>query len=191
MNLVHRAVCRSDKWASHVRHEIIPWALDGADLGESVLELGPGPGRTTEMLLERAPQLTAIEIDPDAAEKLRRRLTEPRLAVLTGDATAMPLPNDSFTGIVSLTMLHHVPSAEAQDMLFREAFRVLAPGGTFAGSDGVLTSQFRLVHLFDTLVAIDPLTLPVRLEAAGFEAVEVEIKGSRFRFAASKRTSAA
>jgi SAM-dependent methyltransferase len=191
VNLVHRVMCKSDKWAGHLRRDIIPWALGDTDLGESVLELGPGPGRATELLLERASELTAIEIDSEAAERLRVRLTDPRLTVVTGDATSMPLPESAFSGVVSLTMLHHVPSVEAQDALFREAFRVLEPGGTFAGSDGMLTKQFRLVHLFDTLVAIDPATLSTRLEAAGFAAVEVDIKSSLFRFTATKPTGSA
>jgi hypothetical protein len=38
---------------------VIPWALDGLDPGEDVLELGPGPGLTTDVLRERAARLTA------------------------------------------------------------------------------------------------------------------------------------
>ena len=39
--------------------------LEGAELGPRVLELGPGPGLTTEVLAGVAPELTAIELDPD------------------------------------------------------------------------------------------------------------------------------
>ena len=56
----------------------------------------------------------------------------------------MPLPDGEFTSVVFM-MLHHVPTAQDQDRLFAEAFRVLARG-VFAGSDGVHSFGFRLVH---------------------------------------------
>jgi hypothetical protein len=59
MNLLHRLVCRSALWRWTVERWVIPWALDGVDPGEDVLELGPGPGLTTDVLRERAARLTA------------------------------------------------------------------------------------------------------------------------------------
>ena len=50
MNLLHRLVCRSGLWRWTVERWMIPWALDGLDPGENVLELGPGPGLTTDVL---------------------------------------------------------------------------------------------------------------------------------------------
>jgi hypothetical protein len=43
MNLLHRLLCRSALWRWTVERRVIPWALDGLDPGEDVLELGPGP----------------------------------------------------------------------------------------------------------------------------------------------------
>jgi SAM-dependent methyltransferase len=134
MNRYHRRLCRSDAWAEKVRTTILPAALAGVELGTDVLELGPGPGRTTEQLLARAPRLTALELDGGAARALRARLADPRLAVLEGDATAMPFPDGSFDAVVCLTMLHHLPDAAAQDRLLAEAARVLRPGGRFVFS---------------------------------------------------------
>ena len=44
MNLVHRYLCRSDGWRRTVETQILPWALNGVDLGANVLEVGPGLG---------------------------------------------------------------------------------------------------------------------------------------------------
>ncbi|GIL25405.1 hypothetical protein NUM_06600 [Actinocatenispora comari] len=66
------------------------------------------------------------------------------------------------------TMLHHVPSVAQQDALFAEACRVLRPGGAFRGVDSDLSIGFRLLHLGDTMVVLDPATLPDRLRRAGF-----------------------
>ena len=55
--------------------------------------------------------------------------------VVETDATAMPFPDGSFSTVLSFTMLHHVPSVTLQDQLLAEAWRVLRPGGVFAGTD--------------------------------------------------------
>lgn len=186
MNRYHRRLCRSDGWAQKVRTTILPKVLAGVDVGTDVLELGPGPGRTTEELLQVAPRLTALELDGDAAQSLRRRLPDARLTVVEGDATAMPFPDASFDTVLCLTMLHHVPTPAAQDRVLEESLRVLRPGGVLAGSDGLLTPRLRVIHLFDTLVAVDPATLPERLRAAGFVEPDVITAGDRLRFSARR-----
>ena len=65
MNRFHRYYCASPGWARLVQTTLVPAVLEGAELGPRVLELGPGPGLTTEVLAGVAPELTAIELDPD------------------------------------------------------------------------------------------------------------------------------
>jgi ubiquinone/menaquinone biosynthesis C-methylase UbiE len=98
----------------------------------------------------------------------------------------MPFPNAQFSAAVCFTMLHHVPSAALQDRLLGEVLRVLQPGGMLAGADGLTSAYMRLIHIFDTLVPIDPSTFQARLQAAGFEEVMVEANSKRFRFRARK-----
>ena len=155
MNLLHRWYCRSDGWAKIVQDYMLPNAFQGLDLGENALEIGPGPGRTTEWIRERVPALTAIEIDHDLAESLKTRMADTNVTVVEGDATKMPFPDASFTGAVCFTMLHHVPSAELQDRLLAETCRVLKPGAAIAGSDSRTSFRFRLFHVMDTCVPID------------------------------------
>jgi SAM-dependent methyltransferase len=186
VNLIHRRLCRSDTWAEKVRADIIPNALAGVPLDGDVLELGPGPGRTTEVLLDQAQALTALEVDPVAARRLRARLGDRRLTVVDGDATAMPFPDRSFDVVIALTMLHHLPDPPAQDRLFAEAARVLRPGGVFAGSDGQMSLRFRVIHIADTLTPVEPAALPGRLGAAGFSDVDVSVTGGRLRFRARR-----
>ncbi len=187
MNLFHRIYCRSDGWAKAVQDWIMPWTLKDISLGDDVLEIGPGPGRTTEKLREQAARLTAIEIDHKLAEALKARMTGSNVTVVEGDATAMPFPDNSFSGAVSLTMLHHVPSAELQDRLLAETFRVLKPGAVFAGSDSTPTFRWRIYHIMDTCVAVDPAAFGSRLEAAGFTEAHVEkSEWPSFRFSARK-----
>ncbi|HWE85218.1 MAG TPA: class I SAM-dependent methyltransferase [Terracidiphilus sp.] len=163
----------------------LPWILGGAELGSDVLEIGPGPGLTTDLLRSRAANLTAIEADPGLAERLRQRLGA-KVQVVTGNATTMPFPDASFSGCATFTMLHHVPSAELQDKMLREIARVLRPGGALAGCDSLTNTVMRLIHLGDTFVPVNPDTFPARLRAAGFEEVLVETAQGYFRFHARR-----
>lgn len=168
---------------------ILPWVLDDVDLGSDVLEVGPGPGITTDFLRSRVGHLTCVEIDRALAASLSRRVAGQNVAVLCEDATAMSLPDASFDGAVSLTMLHHIPSAALQDCLLAEVARVLRPGGTFAGTDSVYSTSLRLLHVFDTMVLVDPSTFAHRLAAAGFTDVHVDVNKWAFRFRARKGLS--
>jgi ubiquinone/menaquinone biosynthesis C-methylase UbiE len=187
MNRLHRWYCSSNHWNRVVGEKLLPWVLRGVDLGDQVLELGPGPGITTDVLRRRAPHLTSVEIDPRLATALEARLRSTNVTVLRGDATALELRDASFSGAIACTMLHHVASPELQDRLFAEVRRVLRPGGMFVGSDSLSSGLFRLIHLFDTLVPVDPAGLTARLEAAGFAAVQIDVAGSSFRFRAKAR----
>jgi SAM-dependent methyltransferase len=189
MNRIHNRLCRSDRWAGLVRDKLLPWALNGVDLGRDVLEIGPGFGATTTELARQVPNLTAVEVEADLAARLRDRLDGVR--VIEGDGAALPFPDAEFTGVVCFTMLHHIPSRTQQDRLFAEACRVLSPGGVFAGSDSTVSLMFRLLHIGDTMIAVDPATLPARLEAAGFTDVAVTTAGGSFRFRARKPPSPA
>lgn len=186
MNRVHRWLCRSSHWQKTVETEILPWVLDGLDLGANVLEVGPGPGITTDLLRTRVPHLTCVEIDDALAASLARRMSGRNVTVIHEDASAMSLANAAFDGAVCFTMLHHVPSTALQDRLLAEVARVLRPGGIFAGVDSLYSRAFGLLHLFDTMVVVDPRTFPQRLEAAGFDDVEIEMNPHAFRFRARR-----
>ena len=135
MNRLHRWYCRSDAWRRTVAGALLPWVLDGVALGDDVLEIGPGPGLTTDVVRMHTARLTSIEIDARLAGALAERLAGTDVTVVHADATRMPFPDGSFSGAVCCTMLHHVPSSALQDRLLAEVHRVLRPGGVFAGSD--------------------------------------------------------
>jgi SAM-dependent methyltransferase len=164
----------------------VPWILSGAELGAEVLEVGPGPGLTSDLLRLRVPCLTAIEVDPVLAESLRLRMRGSNIQVVTGDATAMPFPDAVFSGCAIFTMLHHVRSPQLQDKVLREIKRILRPGGELAGSDSLPGAIMRLIHIRDNFVPVDPETFPDRLKAAGFEVIQVERASGFFRFHARR-----
>lgn len=164
----------------------MPWALSGVDLGEDVLEIGPGLGATTRVLARRPGRLSVIELEHSSVERLRTQFA-PAVDVFQGDATAMPFPSGRFSAVVCFTMLHHLPSPELQDRLLAEACRVLHPGGVLAGSDSLGGSLvFWLFHIADTFVRVAPEGLPDRLVAAGYVEPRVDAVESSVRFTARK-----
>jgi ubiquinone/menaquinone biosynthesis C-methylase UbiE len=127
MNRIHRWYCRSSRWKRRLENDILPWSLGGVDLGDEVLEIGPGPGLTTGWLRHECKNVTCIEVDPRLASALRHRTVGTNISVQCGDATEMPYRDHSFSAVVSLTMLHHIPSQALQDRMFAEVYRVLRP----------------------------------------------------------------
>jgi ubiquinone/menaquinone biosynthesis C-methylase UbiE len=185
MNEAHLRICSSPEWAEYVRNELLPWALTDAVLGDDVLEVGAGPGLTTDVLRGRVARLTAVEIDDDLARKLSMRLTGTNVEVIHADGTQLPFEAGRFTAATMFTMLHHVPSVRLQDKLLAEVRRVLRPGGLLAGTDSPETPSRRELHEGDVYLPVDPAGLPDRLLAAGFASATVEEGGNSFRFRAT------
>ncbi len=192
MNRTHLEYLASSEWADRLQTDLLPWLESTIQLGDDVLEIGPGPGLTTDLLRQRVAAVTAVEIDADLAADLKVRLAGSNVEVIWGDGTELPLPNDRFSAATCFAMLHHVPSEAAQDQLFGELHRVLRPGGSFVATDSLDTERIRQAHIDDTYVPLDPATLESRLRAAGFADItlvqsgEYRERGDQIRVTALK-----
>jgi SAM-dependent methyltransferase len=173
MNPAHLQFCASDEWRDALRDWIIPYAVADARLGDDVLEVGPGPGLTTDLLRVELPRLTVVELDEDLCAALTARLEGTNVDVVQADATAMPFDDGRFSGAVSFTMLHHVPTVELQDRLFAEVARVLRPGAVFVASDSLASEDLAGFHRDDVYNPVDPATVHERLTKAGFSGADV------------------
>jgi ubiquinone/menaquinone biosynthesis C-methylase UbiE len=180
MNHDHRIACASPEWGTFLEEVVLPAALAGIDLGDDLLEIGAGPGRTTDLLRGRVQRLTAVELDDDLAAQLTVRMDGTNVDVVHADASALPLPDDRFSAAVAFTMLHHVPTAEIQDRIFAELARVVAPGGIVVLSDSVHSDALAAFHVDDTFNPDDPSTLRARLAAAGLTDVSIDANAERF-----------
>jgi len=133
MNESHLQFLASPAWAQMLETELLPWIEAAGELGDDVLEIGPGPGLTTDLLRERVQRVTAVEIDPSLGEPLRDRLAGTNVDVIVADATDAGLPDGRFSAAACFSVLHHMPSREDQDRLFSQLHRVLRPGAIFVG----------------------------------------------------------
>ncbi len=189
MNEIHLELCASDGWAEIVERDIVPWVLEGIDPGADVLEVGPGPGRTTDVLQRSFPHVTAVELDDELAPQLQARFAATNVRVVDGDGARLPFRDARFTAAFSFTMLHHVPSVDLQDRLLAEVARVLCPGAVLAGVDSRDSDDFRALHEGDVCVPVDPRTFGTRLQRAGFARVDVDTNDFATRFRAWTRTT--
>ena len=90
MNIVHRWYCKSDMWAKQLTKGLT-YATEGLDLGDNLLEIGPGPGVATGWFKERVAHVTAVEIDPTIyalgkALHPERPYDAPQVEVVVSDA---------------------------------------------------------------------------------------------------------
>lgn len=175
MNPGHMEFCASEDWRRIVEDTILPVALRDVSLGDDVLEIGPGPGFTTDVLRTGTSHLTAVEIDEGLAARLAERLAGGNVDVVLGDAAALDFPDDHFSGAASFHMLHHIAPAAQQDVVFAELARVLVPGGTLVAADGVYSEGSAAFHENDTYNPIEPDDLTSRLARAGFTEIDVQV----------------
>ena len=86
---------------------------------------------------------------------MKNRFRETNVEVILGDATALDLPDDSFSAGASFHMLHHIGSDDAQDRAFAEL-----PGSymrvAFSSQPTVSSARDRL--RFTKMTPTTPLT---------------------------------
>ncbi len=187
VNKAHLEHLSSPEWARTLETELLPWVDAAGDLGDDVLEIGPGPGLTTDLLRQRVPRLTAVEVDPSLGHALRERLAGTNVDVIVADATEAGLPAERYTAAACFSVLHHMPSAKHQDRLFTELHRVLRPGGIFVGQESLNLEMIRTGHAGDTFNPVEPDDLARRLSAVGFGPTTTDVAGYHFRFVSGKR----
>lgn len=89
-----------------VNDELLDFAVNHCEVSEKdhVLEIGPGPGVLTEVLLNSNCKVTAIELDKGAVKHLTEifapEIAQEKLIIISGDALNKKWPND-ITKVIS------------------------------------------------------------------------------------------
>jgi SAM-dependent methyltransferase len=102
--------------------------------GRAVLEVGSGRGAGTDYLgrAHGPASVTGLDLAEANVGQARRRYGRPGLTFQRGDAEALPFPDRAFGAVINVESSHLYPRP---DRFFREAYRVLAPGGHFLLAD--------------------------------------------------------
>jgi len=185
MNKHHANLLGTAEWAAYLHEDILPVVTQGMDLGEDLLEIGPGPGAATEWLRHRVRRLVAVELEAEGASALAERFAGTNVEVINGDATALSCPDGSFDTVGMFTMLHHVPTRQLQDAILGGALRLLRPGGYLIGSDSLASDRLHHFHEGDTYNPVDPAGFLPRLQTLGFDEVMITVS-ERLMFRARK-----
>lgn len=116
-----------DEYEQPWLEEVVPFASMS---GKRVLEIGFGPGYDALKFMQNGADYSGIDLTPENVDRTRRHLAFFDFApdVKQGDAEELPFPDSTFDITYSNGVLHHVPDMEKA---FREALRVLRPGGDF------------------------------------------------------------
>src|ERR1700676_5218104 len=162
MNSFENWFCASGLWRYVTERKWLPWLLEGAELGEHVLEVGAGSGAATAELARRAHSVTSLEYSHDFCVRLQAKVDAAN--VVQGDASALPFESQTFTAAIAVLVLHHLRSSDEQDRAFAEIFRVLKAGGVFVAFEIQDVWLTRVAHFRSTFVpvAIDGLNSRLR-----------------------------
>lgn len=163
-----------------------PQAIAALSEGETVLDLGSGGGFDCFLAAERVGttgSVIGVDMTPDMVSKARanaEKLELKNVDFRLGEIEHLPVADATVDVIMSNCVINLSPDKAA---VFREAFRVLKPGGRLAISDVVATSELPDA-LKDDIQALtgclagaaEVTTIESLLEEAGFKSVRVSVK---------------
>jgi arsenite methyltransferase len=163
-----------------------PQAIAALQPGETVLDLGSGGGFDCFLAAKRVGRtgrVIGVDMTPEMVAKARdnaRRVEATNVDFRLGEIEHLPVLDATVDAILSNCVINLSPDKAA---VFREAYRVLKPGGRLAISDVIATKAMppeleKSIEAYTGCVAgaVSEATLRTLLVEAGFEDVTVSVR---------------
>jgi SAM-dependent methyltransferase len=142
------------RWSRRVAQAFLDFV--GTADGESVLDVGCGTGSLCFALAGRCrvERLRGVDFAPAYVQYAASRNRNPAIQFEVGDACALSFPDRSFDRVLSLLVLHFVPSAENA---IAEMRRVARPGAVVGAAVWDFRGGYVANRMFlDTAAVLDP-----------------------------------
>lgn len=169
-----------------------PQAIAALKPGETVLDLGSGGGFDCFLAAKRVGRngrVIGVDMTPEMVAKARanaRRAEATNVDFRLGEIEHLPVEDASVDAILSNCVINLSPDKGA---VFKEAFRVLKPGGRLAISDVIATAPMppnvaKDVEAYTGCVAgaASEAELRTLLAEAGFQQIEVRVRAGSGEF---------
>ena len=163
-----------------------PQAIAALQPGETVLDLGSGAGFDSFLAAKQVGEtgrVIGVDMTPEMVAKAREYVSEGRYTNVEfrlGEIEHLPVADASVDVILSNCVINLSPDKRS---VFREAFRVLRPGGRLAISDVVATAPLpeairNDLSLYSSCAAgaVTVVELETILRESGFENIEFNPK---------------
>jgi len=174
-----------DKFMGRYSVPLAPVFADfaGVSLGQTVIDVGCGPGALTAELAERVGSAAVTAVDPSESFVAALRERHPDVTALRASAEDLPFPDDGFDAALAQLVVHFMSDPIAG---LREMARVTKSGGVVAasvwdhgGDRGPLSIYWQAARELDSsvddesqLAGANEGDLTKLFEAAGLDEIE-------------------
>jgi len=140
-----------------------------------VWDFGCGPGQTTKYLKDLGIEISGLDLSEKILEQART--IHPEINFRKGNILELEFDDDSIGGVVAFYAIVHF-TEEQVEIAFREAFRVLQPGGIFLFTYHIGEDTIRIEEFLGKKVDIDFMFFTTDfifscLKDSGFEKIEI------------------
>ncbi|MBU2660341.1 class I SAM-dependent methyltransferase [Bacillus cabrialesii] len=148
------------------------WTIDqlGITRGDSILEIGFGPGYCMQQMLKREKdvQLHGIDVSETMLKLAARRVNSKSVRLIQGSIETFPLPASFYDKVISV---NNYTIWNDQTKGVKQIYRALKPGGRAA-----ITMQPREADASPEKTKSFGKQMIADLKAAGFEDIELQLK---------------